>query len=214
MAGSTSDTPPPHTARNQFGTFGGVFTPSILTILGVIMYMRTGFVVGEAGILSAMLILVISKTITTLTALSMSAISTNMQVRGGGAYFMISRVLGPDFGGGIGLALFLAQAVSVPFYILGFAEALVRTMPEWSSSFMVITLVSAGILLTIAYVGASWAIRTQYFIMALMGGSIVVFLAGAGQRFACGFLRTPPRGDALAVRLTVPSAGPVGDLHP
>ena len=80
--------------RNRFGTFGGVFTPSILTILGVIMFMRAGFVVGQAGILGAVLILVISTGITLLTSLSIGAISSNMRMHGGGAYFMISRVLG------------------------------------------------------------------------------------------------------------------------
>ena len=101
--------------RYQFGTFGGVFTPSILTILGVIMFMRANFVVGQAGIFGAVLILLIAKMITAATALSIAAISTNMQVRGGGAYYMISRVLGAEFGGAIGLALVFAMALSVPF---------------------------------------------------------------------------------------------------
>jgi len=169
---------------NQFGTFGGVFTPSILTVLGVIMFMRTGFVVGQVGVLYAVLILVTAKCITTLTALSMSAISTNMQVRGCGAYFMISRVLGPDFGGGIGLALYIAQAVSVPFYILGFSEALVRTFPELAPQFQLISMGSAAALLAIAYVGADWAIRTQYIIMTVLGLSILAFMGGAAQSFA------------------------------
>ena len=106
--------------KDLFGTFGGVFTPSILTILGVIMFMRAGFVVGQAGIFLTLLILLLSTSITFLTALSIGAISSNMRLRGGGAYFMISRVLGPDFGGAIGIALFFAQALSIPFYILGF----------------------------------------------------------------------------------------------
>ena len=80
-------------AKNKLGTFGGVFTPSILTILGVIMFMRTGFVVGQAGIFFALLILVLSKSITALTSLSISAVSTNTPVAGGGAYFLISRAM-------------------------------------------------------------------------------------------------------------------------
>ena len=111
---------------NELGTFGGVFTPSILTILGVIMFMRAGFVVGQAGIFQALLILLLAKSISTLTSLSVAAVSTNTPVAGGGAYFLISRSLGPEFGGAIGLALFLAQAVSVPFYVLGFTESVVR----------------------------------------------------------------------------------------
>ncbi len=96
------------TIPNRFGAFSGVFTPSILTILGVIMFMRAGFVVGQAGIMSALLILFLAKMISTLTALSVCAISTNTKMRGGGSYFLISRVLGPEFGGAVGVSMFMA----------------------------------------------------------------------------------------------------------
>lgn len=172
------------TPSGKFGTFGGVFTPSILTIFGVIMFMRANFVVGQAGILYAILILIAAKSITLLTSLSISAIVTNMQVRGGGAYFMISRVLGPEFGGAIGLALFFAQALSVPFYLLGFSEAVIRAFPGHDQLFSTIALVSAAILLFIAYVGAAWVIKAQYLIMVVLFASIATFLLGAGQLFS------------------------------
>ncbi|MBU0678969.1 MAG: amino acid permease, partial [Verrucomicrobia bacterium] len=78
------------TAKHAFGTFGGVFTPSVLTILGVIMFLRAGYVVGEAGIKHAILILLLAQSITQITFLSMAAIATNTPVKGGGAYFLIS----------------------------------------------------------------------------------------------------------------------------
>lgn len=170
--------------ENKFGTFGGVFTPSILTIFGVIMFMRTSMVIGEAGVLYAILILVIAKTITVLTSFSISAIATNMQVRGGGAYFMISRVLGPEFGGSIGLALFFAQALSVPFYLLGFAEAFTKAFPSMEPHFILIALVSAAIFFIIAYVGAGWAIKAQFVIMFVLMSAIIVFLGGALTHFS------------------------------
>ncbi|MFW6200533.1 MAG: hypothetical protein ACOC8K_08170, partial [Gemmatimonadota bacterium] len=68
------------------GTFGGVFTPSILTILGVIMYLRFGWVVGNVGLLGTLLIVTLCTAITAFTALSMSAIATDRRVRIGGAY--------------------------------------------------------------------------------------------------------------------------------
>lgn len=169
--------------KNQLGTFGGVFTPSILTILGVIMFMRAGFVVGQAGIFFALLILVLSKSITALTSLSISAVSTNTPVAGGGAYFLISRALGPESGGAIGIALFSAQAISVPFYILGFTEALIRTFPGISPYFQAIALVTTLILFIVSYIGAKWAIKTQYLIMAVLGISIVTFLGGSLLQF-------------------------------
>lgn len=170
-------------AGNQFGTFAGVFTPTILTILGVIMFLRAGFVVGQGGVLGAVLILLLAKSITLLTSLSVSAISTNTQVRGGGAYFIISRVLGPEFGGAIGVALFFAQALSVPFYILGFTEALVDTVDPLRPYFLTISLTSGLSLFLIAYVGAGWAMKAQFLIMAVLGAAVVVMLGGLALDF-------------------------------
>ena len=95
------------------GTFGGVFTPSILTILGIILFLRLGFVVGNAGLGRALLILALATSISALTSTSLSAIATNRKVRGGGDYYLISRSLGIAYGGALGLTLFAAQAISV-----------------------------------------------------------------------------------------------------
>lgn len=168
----------------KFGTFAGVFTPSILTIFGVIMFMRANYVVGEAGIVNAVLILGLSQLITLLTTLSVGAISTNMPVKGGGAYFLVSRVLGAEFGGAIGLALFAAQIVSITFYLLGFSEAVTKAFPATEPYFLLIGLTAALVLFIIARVGADWAMKTQYVIMAVLFGSIVIFLMGAGVRFS------------------------------
>jgi amino acid transporter len=174
---------------NRLGTFGGVFTPSILTILGVIMFMRAGLVLGQSGILHALLILFLAKSITTLTALSISAVSTNTPVSGGGAYFLISRSLGPEFGGAIGIALFCAQAISVPFYTLGFTEALVRTFPDMAAHFRTIALATSLLLFLISWVGAGWAIKAQYVIMAFLALSIVAFLGGAAANFQLDLIK-------------------------
>ncbi|MFC1841028.1 amino acid permease, partial [Thermodesulfobacteriota bacterium] len=177
-------------SQNKLGAFGGVFTPSILTILGVIMFMRAGYVIGEAGILQAFIILIIAKTITTLTSLSISAVSTNTPVSGGGAYFLISRALGPEFGGAIGIALFFAQAISVPFYILGFTEALVRAFPEAVNYFRNTALFTTIALFIISYTGAKWAIKAQYFIMFILAVSIFTFMGGALIHFSGDLFKT------------------------
>ncbi len=171
-------------SKHDFGSFGGVFTPAILTILGVIMFMRANFVVGQAGILGAIAILLIAQSITFTTSLSIAAISTNMQVRGGGIYYLISRILGAEYGGAIGIALFFALAFSVPFYILGFTEALVRSFPFLTPHFQKITLITAMLLYAISYFGADLVIKTQYLIMISLFLSIAVFLGGALQLFS------------------------------
>ena len=168
----------------KFGTFAGVFTPSILTIFGVIMFMRANFVTGDAGIINALIILALAQFITFLTTFSVGAISTNMQVEGGGAYYMVSRVLGAEFGGAIGIALFLAQVISITFYLLGFTEAITVAFPATANYFMYIGLAAAIILFALARIGADWAIKTQYVIMAVLFTSIFIYLAGAGQHFS------------------------------
>ena len=113
--------------RGTLGTFAGVFTPSILTILGIILFLRLGFVVGSAGLGRALLILCLANGISVLTSVSLSAIATNLKVKGGGDYYLISRTLGLEFGGAIGIVLFLAQSVSIAFYCIGFGEVTPRT---------------------------------------------------------------------------------------
>ncbi len=147
------------------------------------MFMRAGYVIGQSGIYNAFLILLLANSITFFTGLSISAIATNITVKGGGAYYIISRVLGPKFGGAIGLALYAAQALSVPFYILGFTEALVITFPLWQPYYFFINLGVCFTLFFITYIGASWAIRTQYLIMLVLGLSIATFMIGMAQRF-------------------------------
>lgn len=164
---------------HKFGTFAGVFTPSILTILGVIMFLRMGFVIGQGGVRNALLILLIAEVIVLLTAMSMAAIATNTRVRGGGAYFIISRVLGPEFGGAIGLTLFLAQAMSLPFYMLGFTESLVSSFPVLQPYYLYLALGSTVAIFGVNYISAAVAIRTQFVVMALLAASVVSFLGGS-----------------------------------
>ena len=170
----------------KFGTFGGVFTPCVLTILGVIMFLRFGDVVGNAGIFNALLIVLAAKAITTLTTLSLSAIATNTRTKGGGAYFLISRSLGVEFGGAIGTVFFLAQAISVSMYVIGFAEAFVGTFPGLESGVRrgatVATITNLGVFACVM-IGAGWTIKVQYVILAVLLLSLVSFGAGVPQAF-------------------------------
>lgn len=166
-----------------FGTFGGVFTPCTLTILGVIMFLRFGQVVGNAGLWLGVGIVVLSKAITTLTALSLSAIATNTRVRGGGAYFLISRSLGVEFGSSIGLVFYLAQAVSVAMYVLGFTEAFVAAFPNTGLDATTVASLVNLVVFVCVYIGAGWTIRLQYIILALLAVSLVSFFSGAVSAF-------------------------------
>ena len=160
----------------KFGTFGGVFVPNILTILGVILFLRAGWVVGNAGLVSAIAMLLLANGVTFLSALSLSAIATNTKAQGGGAYFLISRSLGLEFGGAIGVPLYLAQAISVAFYVVGFTESVQFLFPSIDTRlFSLATLV---VVFLVAWIGASVAVKAQYLILATLAISLVCFFAG------------------------------------
>lgn len=163
----------------HFNTFSGVFLPSLLTILGVVMFMRLGTIVGDLGILNALGILLFAESIALATGLSISAISTNTPVQSGGPYFLISRALGPGFGSAIGLTYYVSQSLSVPFYILGFTEAMITVFPGLAPHALYVSLVPLLVLFGIAMIGANWAIRTQYVIFVVLGVSVLAIFAAA-----------------------------------
>jgi amino acid transporter len=162
--------------RKGLGTFGGVFTPSVLTILGVIMYLRFGWVLGNAGLRNTLIIVTIATSITLLTGLSIAQISTDQEIRAGGAYYMVSRSLGSEIGGAIGIPLFVAQALSVALYTLGFAESVNAFAPH--IPIKPLALVTTAFVAVIAIVSARTAIRVQYVIMAGIVLSLVSLFLG------------------------------------
>ncbi len=178
MAQTTRSTTSLQSRAARFGTFGGVFVPNVLTILGIILFLRTGWVVGQAGLFHALLIVALANAISLLTGLSLAAVATAMQVRAGGKYYIISRSLGLEVGGAIGIPLYLSQAISVAFYIIGFTES-IRAL-EFFRPFDP-RLISTGVVLLfggIAFIGADFAIKVQYFIFAALMGALASFFAG------------------------------------
>lgn len=162
----------------RFGTFGGVFTPNVLTILGIILFLRAGWVVGQTGLIGALIIVATANAISFLTGLSLSAIATSMNVRAGGNYYIISRTLGLEIGGAIGIPLYLSQAISIAFYVIGFTESIqaVAFFQQFDPRLIatVVVIIFAGI----AWIGADFALKIQYFILAILVGALISFFTG------------------------------------
>ncbi|MDP9022696.1 MAG: amino acid permease [Actinomycetota bacterium] len=154
-----------------YGTFEGVFVPTLLTILGVIMYLREGWVIGNAGLLGGLVIIGIAFGISGATGLSMSSVTTNIRIGPGGAYSIISRSLGLEVGGSIGIPLYLSQALAVSLYIFGFRAGWLTIFPDHPA--LVVDLVVFVVLFAIASVSASLAFRVQYVILAMIVASLV-----------------------------------------
>ncbi len=157
-------------------TMEGVYVPTLLTILGVIMYLRLGWIVGNAGIIGALGIIAIAHVITLATTFSMSSMLTNIKVGAGGAYSIVTQSLGLEMGGAIGIPLYLSQAISVAFYITGFTELWTLyfpTHPIWLVGFIT-WLILAGL----SIYSTKIAFRIQYIILAAVILSIFSFLFG------------------------------------
>ena len=163
----------------RLGTFGGVFTPDVLTILGVIMYLRLGWVVGNAGFLGAVVIIVLAKTVTICTGLSMASITTNIKIGAGGAYSIISKSLGLEAGGSVGIPFYISQTLSASLYIIGFTEGWLRIFPTHPP--LLISTVTWLVLLGISWVSATFAIKIQYIIMGIIGLSLFSIFGSAGS---------------------------------
>lgn len=157
----------------RHGTFEGVFVPTLLTILGVILYLRLGWVVGNAGLLGAVGIILLGYGITGATGL------TNTPLPGGGAYAIISRSLGLEAGGAIGVPLYLSQTLAIALYVFGFRGGWQFVFPQHSA--LLVDIGTFALLIGIASVSARFAFRVQYVILAMVLLSLVVIALAALQ---------------------------------
>ena len=140
------------------------------------MYLRFGWVVGNVGLIGTLIIVTLATSITFLTSLSIAAIATNAPVKTGGAYYMISRSLGIEIGGAVGIPLYLAQAFSVALYIIGFSESVITIFPSLDIRFVgVITTLVLGIL---SLFSTKATIRVQFLILGIILLSLLSLFFG------------------------------------
>ncbi|KAL5005442.1 hypothetical protein ScPMuIL_018898 [Solemya velum] len=184
----------------KFGWIKGVLIRCLLNIWGVMLFLRLSWFVGQAGIGLTCVIILLSAVVTTLTSISMTAICNNGMVKGGGAYFMISRSLGPEFGGAIGLIFSMANAVAVAMYVVGFAETVRDLLKEHDSLMIdevndirVIGVITITILLCIAIVGMEWEARAQLILLVVLIIAVINFVIGTlipptEQKYVQGFV--------------------------
>ena len=169
--------------KKKFGTFAGVFTPSILTILGVIMYMRLGWVVGNAGLIGAIVIIIIAHVISVSTGLSVSSVATDKKIGAGGIYYILSRSMGIPIGGSIGIALFIGTALSIALYLVGFSESF-NAYFGFGTSINTIRLTGTFALIALtglALISTSVALKTQFIILAAIIVSLVSIFFGTSE---------------------------------
>ncbi|CAO1378480.1 unnamed protein product [Diamesa hyperborea] len=170
----------------KFGWIKGVLMRCLLNIWGVMLFLRLSWVVGQAGIYQALILICTTTVVTTITALSMSAISTNGVIKGGGTYYMISRSLGPEFGGSIGLIFSLANAVACAMYVVGFCESMQSLLISFGVEIIdggvqdvrIIGSITIVILLLIVVIGMEWEAKAQVVLLIILLVAIGDFILG------------------------------------
>ncbi|NP_001192240.1 solute carrier family 12 member 3 isoform 1 [Mus musculus] len=181
--GTNSEKSPGEPVR--FGWVKGVMIRCMLNIWGVILYLRLPWITAQAGIVLTWLIILLSVMVTSITGLSISAISTNGKVKSGGTYFLISRSLGPELGGSIGLIFAFANAVGVAMHTVGFAETVRDLLQEYGTPIVdpindirIIGVVTVTVLLAISLAGMEWESKAQVLFFLVIMVSFANYLVG------------------------------------
>ncbi|XP_039988108.1 solute carrier family 12 member 3 [Xiphias gladius] len=189
--------PPPEPTR--FGWVQGVMVRCMLNIWGVILYLRLPWITAQAGIGLTWVIILLSSFITGITGLSTSAIATNGKIRGGGTYFLISRSLGPELGGSIGLIFAFANAAAVAMHTVGFAETVTdlihengAVMVDHTNDIRIIGIITVTCLLGISMAGMAWESKAQILFFLVIMLSFASYIVGtiipaSPQKQAKGF---------------------------
>ena len=161
-----------------YGALKGVFLPTLLSVFGVVMFLRLGWMVGQLGVGGSLVVIVLSCTVAGLTALSIAATVTNMRMGGGGAYFLISRSLGIEIGTAIGLLLYLAQSLGIAFYLAGFSESILIIFPDVKISTIYIEMAILALLGLVTFRSSDLMVKLQIPIALVIGFGLLSFFSG------------------------------------
>ncbi|XP_058449562.1 bumetanide-sensitive sodium-(potassium)-chloride cotransporter [Malaya genurostris] len=180
------DKPDAHGHGIKLGWIEGVLIPCLLNIWGVMLFLRLSWVVSQAGIIHTLIIIGISYLVCVITALSLSAICTNGQVKGGGIYYLISRSLGPEFGASVGIVFAFANSVAASLNTIGFCNSLNDLLKSFGTKIVdggvndvrIVATVAIIVMVVICAVGMEWEAKAQNFLIVTIVIAIFNFLIG------------------------------------
>ncbi|KAM4714893.1 solute carrier family 12 member 3-like [Anableps anableps] len=220
--GNEESEDPQEKAPVRFGWIIGVMVRCMLNIWGVILFLRLSWITSQAGIVLTCVIILMSVVVTSVTALSISAIATNGRVVSGGAYFMISRTLGPEIGGPIGVVFSFANALACALNTVGFAEVVRDLMQEFGAVMVdsindvrIVGVITVTVLLLISLAGMEWESKTQILFFLVLLISFANYFVGTVippniEKQAVGIFGY--RGDIFVENLTPNWRGPQGSF--
>ncbi|KAL2760815.1 hypothetical protein ACRALDRAFT_1078620 [Sodiomyces alcalophilus JCM 7366] len=196
----------------KLGVVSGVYIPVCLNIFSILMFLRFGLILGQVGLLGIIGLLITAYFINSLTALSLSAIASNGEVKGGGAYYLISRSLGPEFGGSIGVLFYLAQVLNAALNVVGLIDCIRvyvgDAFPQgfWSGY---------GIQTAALFVCTGIVLGGSGILSRASNGLLVVLSIAVLSIPASALFRTPFRDETLGIDFTGINLGTlVGNFAP
>ncbi|KAF4976064.1 hypothetical protein FZEAL_7242 [Fusarium zealandicum] len=194
--------------HSKLGTVSGVYIPVVLNIMSILMFLRFGIIIGSIGFMGILALLVTAYSIDLLTTLSLSAIASNGEVKGGGAYYMISRSLGPEFGGSIGILFYLAQVLNASMNVVGLIDCLRLNLgPAFPQGYWTgYGLETAALLLCtgLCFLGSATFSRASNALLAILSLAIISIPVSA-------IFKTPFHDKALGIHFTGPSLDTLTD---
>lgn len=203
--GSTIEGTAARESSRTFGTIFGVFLPCLQNILGVILFLRLPWIVGQAGVLVTLGIICLCVLSTFLTTLSMSALATNGRISGGGPYGILLSNLGPEFAGSIGVLFYLGTTIAATMYTLGGVEALFTNFVEPPDTVFfpfdrqVIGICWTCLLGCIVLAGMKWVAKASLLFLAIVLSAILFMTLGV-IFFAAGIWDPPGVEHASSAR--------------
>uniref|UniRef100_A0A5S6QZ04 Solute carrier family 12 member 9 n=1 Tax=Trichuris muris TaxID=70415 RepID=A0A5S6QZ04_TRIMR len=166
--------------QHGFGTWDGVFTTVVINTFGITVFLRSGWLVANAGVGEAMLILLLGLLLAIVPVLSAIEICERCQIQSGGVFFLVSHVLGTKVGGTVGLIFILGQIIAGSMVAVGFGESmasLIHSDDEWVAR--AFALGASVLLLGVNVAGIKWVIRTQIALLCILFLAIGDFIIGA-----------------------------------
>ena len=168
----------------KLGWINGVLIRVLLSIWGVMLFLRLPWVMGQSGLIQGLVVITLCNLITITTTLSMSAVATNGRIASGGVYYMISRALGPEFGGAIGVLFAIGNSIFVAMTTLGFCLSLTDFLKDLNEDYngilpgstrdddlndkRLIGAITMAALFVLAIVGMKWITRVQKLLIILL----------------------------------------------
>ncbi|XP_023174570.1 solute carrier family 12 member 8 [Drosophila hydei] len=164
-----------------FGTWDGVFTSCLINVFGVIVFLRSGWIVAQAGIVNAVLIIFCTVVIALISVLSAIGICERCRVESGGVYFLIAHTLGSRFGGSLGLLYCFGQAVGCALNVMGFGESMAGLVGLEGNKWAIRGFATAAVLLLgcINVAGVKWVIKLQFILLMILLISALDFMVGS-----------------------------------